>query len=96
LVPAFDLIVASHAARRYIQMKITEEYEMTKLLEKAVSTAANLTESDQDALASVILEELADEERWTKSFSTMGSQLSKLAREAIAEYESGKTEPLDI
>ena len=36
---------------------------MTKLLQKAVSAVSNLPEKEQDAIAAMILEELADEER---------------------------------
>jgi len=69
---------------------------MTKLLEKAVAAAAMLSEPEQDSLAAMILEELADEERWAKAHSESQDKLSQLAREALAEYEGGRTEPLDI
>lgn len=65
---------------------------MTKLLEKAVSAATKLSEGEQDELAAMILEELADEERWAKSFASSGNQLSKLAREALAECDSSRKE----
>jgi hypothetical protein len=69
---------------------------MTKLLEKAVETIKKLPSTEQDAMAAMILEELATEERWAKSFANSQEQLAQLAREALAEYESGKTKPLSF
>jgi hypothetical protein len=69
---------------------------MTKLLEKAVTAVSNLPEKQQDAIAAMILEELADEDRWAKSFAASHRQLSILAKEALEEYYSGRTKPLDL
>lgn len=69
---------------------------MTKLLEKAFAAVSNLPEKEQDAIAAMILEELADEERWAQSFAASQRQLSILAKEALEEYHSGKTKPLDL
>jgi hypothetical protein len=69
---------------------------MTKLLEKAVTAVSNLPDKEQDAIAAMILEELADEERWAQSFAASQRQLSTLAKEALEEYHSGRTKPLDL
>lgn len=69
---------------------------MTKLFEKAVSAVSNLPEKEQDAIAAMILEELADEERWARSFASSERQLSILAKEALEEYHSDRTKPLDL
>lgn len=69
---------------------------MTKLLEKAVSAVSNLPEKEQDAIATMILEELADEERWAESLATSQRQLSILAKEALEEYHSGRTRSLEL
>ncbi len=69
---------------------------MTKLLEKAFNAISQLSEPDQDSVASFILEELASEERWTNAFSASGDKLTQLAKEAIAEYKSGKSRPLNL
>ncbi len=37
---------------------------MTKMLEQALSEVKKLPESEQDAIALLILDELADERRW--------------------------------
>lgn len=68
---------------------------MTKLLEKAVEKAKNLPDSEQDAIASIILEELEDEVRWEEKFSASKDALAKLAAEAMEEDERGETQELD-
>ncbi len=67
---------------------------MTRLLEKALSEVAKLNEPEQDALASILLEEIASEERWSKAFADSQDVLSSLADEALAEYAAGRTRPL--
>lgn len=66
---------------------------MTRLLEKAVSEAAKLSDAEQDALGQLLLDELGSEERWR---SWLGSQdvLAKLADEALEEHRRGETEEL--
>jgi len=41
---------------------------MTKMLEKAISEVRQLPETDQDAIAQLILEELEDELPWDAAF----------------------------
>jgi hypothetical protein len=67
---------------------------MTRLLEKALEEVAKLPASEQDAVAAILLEELASEQRWAESFANSQGQLAKLAEEAIAEYKAGRTKPL--
>ncbi len=69
---------------------------MTELLEKAFVEAAKLTAEKQDALATWILEELASEEKWKKVFATTQGLVEQLADEALAEYEAGQTQELDL
>ena len=68
---------------------------MTRLLEKAYSQAAKLAESDQDAIAAIIFDAIADEEKWNVQFDKSQDALGKLAMEALAEHKAGKTLPLD-
>jgi len=58
---------------------------MTKLLEKAIAATEQLSDAEQDTIATMILEELADEKRWEHSFAHSKKQLSILAKEALAE-----------
>ena len=67
---------------------------MTQLLDKALSEIAKLPASEQDAVAALVLEELASEERWSSSFAESQDLLATLAEEALAEHAAGKTTPL--
>ena len=67
---------------------------MTQLLKKAFSEVAKLPASEQDAVAALVIEELASEKRWSSSFANSQDLLAKLAEEALAEYASGQTKPL--
>ena len=67
---------------------------MTQLLEKALSQVAKLPASEQDAMAAIVLEELASEKRWAASFAKSQDLLAKLAGDALAEHASGRTKPL--
>ena len=67
---------------------------MTHLLEKAFSEVAKLPASEQDAVAALVIEELASEKRWSSSFANSQDLLAQLAEEALAEYASGQTKPL--
>jgi hypothetical protein len=66
---------------------------MTQLLEKAFSEVARLPESEQDALAAIVLEEIASEHRWSETFAKSQDALAKLAEEALAEHAAGRTRP---
>lgn len=68
---------------------------MTELLERAIAKLRTLSASEQDAMASMILEELEDEQRWDEAFSRSPDTLAKLAAEAMNEYRAGKTQELD-
>lgn len=67
---------------------------MTQLLEKALSEVAKLPPSEQDALAAILLEELASEQKWNDLFAQSQDALALLAEDALAEYRAGKTNPL--
>ena len=58
---------------------------MTDLLEKALSEVKKLPPEEQDALASILMQELAAEQRWNESFAKSQDALEKLAQEALAK-----------
>ena len=58
---------------------------MTTLLEKVIKEVSQLPEAEQDELASVILEELASEQKWSEAFEKSKDKLAKLSDEAIKE-----------
>lgn len=68
---------------------------MTELLEQAIARLKTLTPNDQNAIATLILEELEDDQGWDESFARSPDLLAKLAAEAMAEYHAGKTQELD-
>ncbi len=67
---------------------------MTDLLEKALTEVKKLPPSEQDALAAILLQELAAEQRWTESFEKSQDALEKLAQEALAEHRADQTKPM--
>lgn len=68
---------------------------MTKLLEQAFNEAAKLPETDQDALAKQLLEELRSEAKWAHTFAASQDILAKLADDALHARKTGQTKPLD-
>ncbi|HHT9116729.1 MAG: hypothetical protein HY607_10055 [Planctomycetes bacterium] len=69
---------------------------MTKLLEKAFEEVCKLSEKEQNIVAKWLLEELAAERRWEKTFAESEDLLSQLADEALEEHRRGKTKLLNI
>lgn len=68
---------------------------MTELLEQAIAKLKTLPVDQQDAIASMILEELEDERHWDEAFTRSPDILARLAADAMAEYHAGKTQELD-
>ena len=69
---------------------------MTDTLRNAVSQAEALPETDQDALAAVILAEIESEARWDALFARPESDavLARMAAEAMREHDAGQSRPL--
>ena len=67
---------------------------MTTLLGKALEKVGALPQDEQDAIASQILDSLADEETWKKRFAAKRDRLRQLAQEALDEDDRGETRPL--
>jgi hypothetical protein len=68
---------------------------MTTALQQAFDKASALPPDRQEAIAAILLEEIADEDRWQQSFADSQDALSKLAAEALAEDAQGRTLDLD-
>ena len=68
---------------------------MTQLLERAFQEAAKLPPDEQDVVANWLLAEMSDEQRWDALFAKSQDRLADLADEALAEHQSGLTQPLD-
>ena len=65
---------------------------MTDLLQKAVATLSELPPEQQDALAAMVLEELA----FGPGPSCPPLSIEALEEEARLEHLAGRTEPLDF
>jgi hypothetical protein len=68
---------------------------MSELLEQAIARLKTLSNKEQDAIATMILDELEDDKQWDESFARSPDLLAKLAAEAMTEYRAGKTQELD-
>ncbi|MEM9089743.1 MAG: hypothetical protein AAGC93_13470 [Cyanobacteria bacterium P01_F01_bin.53] len=68
---------------------------MTELLEQAIEHLRSLDAEKQDAIASLIMEELEDEAKWDTAFASSQNLLANLATEAMAEYDAGQTQALN-
>ena len=65
---------------------------MTQLLAQALNEVKMLPEPEQDAMASIILEELADERRWQESFARSQDKLARLAMKAREDIRAGRVQ----
>jgi hypothetical protein len=63
---------------------------MTQLLEQALTEVKKLPETEQNAIATLILDELADERRWQESFARSQDQLSRVAAKVREDIRSGR------
>jgi len=68
---------------------------MTALLEKAIQQVSRLSEREQEAVAALILDEISSELRWDAQFAGSQDVLARLADEALAEFDAGKTLPFE-
>ncbi len=68
---------------------------MTELLKKAFDAASKLTPQEQDAIATLLLDELESDEHWDAAFQASADRLGELANEALREHREGRSEPLD-
>jgi hypothetical protein len=63
---------------------------MTQLLQQAIAELQKLSATDQDALASLILAEISEEQRWEDAFAGSQPQLSKLAEKVRSDIRAGR------
>ena len=70
--------------------------DMTQLLERAIAEIHKLPAQRQDAVASLILDELADDRRWDEAFARSQDELAKLAGEVRADTASGRVRDIGI
>jgi hypothetical protein len=64
---------------------------MNKMLEHAIAELARLPEDEQEAVASMIMEEIAAERGWEERFAKSETKLAELARRAKEQHAQGET-----
>ncbi|HMC64533.1 MAG TPA: hypothetical protein VKI65_06315 [Gemmataceae bacterium] len=69
---------------------------MTQLLQQAITEVQKLPAAEQDAIAALILEELADERLWEQQFARSQDQLARLAEKARDDVRDGRVRQMGI
>jgi len=69
---------------------------MTQLMKQVLAEIGKLPEADQDAIAAIILDEIADERRWDKSFSRSQDKLAKIAERVRDDIRAGRVNDVGI
>ena len=62
---------------------------MTQLLEKALIPVYKLPPEKQDAIATVILKELENEQQWDEPFAASQNKLAQLTQKVRADIKAG-------
>jgi hypothetical protein len=68
---------------------------MNKLLKKAFEEASRRPDDEQTLIASIVLDELQDEDLWQQKFARDGAKLEALAAKAREQHARGETLPFD-
>jgi hypothetical protein len=63
---------------------------MTQLLQKAIDAVQQLPPEQQNEIASLILDELKDDQRWDEAFARSEDKLAKLADKVRADIAAGR------
>ena len=66
---------------------------MTALLQQAFQAAQQLTDAEQDELATRLLAEMAKEDEFDFALQQTGHKLAGMAKEALEELRAGLTQP---
>ena len=69
---------------------------MSQLLDQVIEEVRKLSESEQDAITAVILEEMADERRWDDAFAGSQPQLARLAEKVRADIRAGRVREMGM
>lgn len=69
---------------------------MTPLLDKAIVEVSKLTPVEQDAIAVLILDELADEQRWDAAFARTEDQLDRLVEKVRQDIRRGRVKTIGM
>lgn len=68
---------------------------MTVLMEKAIRESTASSESEQDFLATLLLDNIHDAKLWDAQFTVSKDVQEDLFDEAMDEYRAGRTTPIN-
>jgi hypothetical protein len=68
---------------------------MTKTLEQAIERLRQMPEDRQDAIARLLLHEIDEDERWTRTTEAHADKLKGLVDDVLEADRRGECEPLD-
>lgn len=84
----------------YINSFAPEPYDLRRpipvLLRQVGDEVRKLSATDQDAIASLILEEIQDEQLWDETFARSQGKLARMAAKARDDIRAGKVRNLEI
>ena len=66
------------------------------VFKKAVEEASALSPAERDEIGALILLEIQDEVRWSKTFAKSQEALSKMAADALRDMDAGETQPMNL
>jgi hypothetical protein len=69
---------------------------MTQLLEQALAELQSLPQAEQDVIAAMILEEIADERRWDAAFARSQEPLGRLAERVREDIRAGRVRDVRV
>jgi hypothetical protein len=69
---------------------------MTELLQQALAEMQKLPDANQDAIAAIILEEIADEQRWDEAFARSQDKLARMADRVREDIRAGRVRDIGI
>ena len=62
---------------------------MTQLLQQAMQRVQQLSDEQQDMIASIIIEELEDDLRWEQAFANSQDKLAEWEKQVQADIQAG-------
>jgi hypothetical protein len=68
---------------------------MSNIVEQAIELLRQMPEDRQDSLARLVLHEIEEDARWTRSTDANAGKLQGLVERVIEADERGECEPLD-
>ena len=82
--------------RNRLRLSLWSFAMMTTLLERAIDELRKCSPHEQDVIAALILEEIADDRRWDEAFSASAPAREKMADKVRAEIRAGRTRDMRL